>query len=270
MLLRRSRPPGDEPVGDGAALSARRSHHRPDSGIEAADPNHLVFYEGNYATDSGPANHIGPMPFPRLVLNFHDYCFLHVPNGPEPPVRVGVRPGENLVFTEHAGQRARDSTPEQPGGPASLLTEFGATTDAADLGRITADADAHLTGWIYWQWLDYDDPTGSHDSGLWPPSPPTSAMLEVLSRPDPSAIAGTPTATSFDPASGRFTLAFRADPTITEPTVIFVPVAVHYPEGYCAAATGARITSAPGAGIIDIENGPTATNVSVTVTPAPC
>jgi endoglycosylceramidase len=239
--------------------------------IEGADPNHLVFYEGNYATDSGPANHIGPMPFPRLVLNFHDYCFLHVPNGPEPPDFASVcAPSENLVFTEHAGQRARDSTPEQPGGPASLLTEFGATTDATDLARITADADAHLTCWIYWQWLDYDDPTGSHDSGLWPPSPPTSAMLEVLSRPDPSAIAGTPTATSFDPASGRFTLTFRADPTITEPTVIFVPVAVHYPEGYCAAATGARITSAPGAGIIDIENGPTATNVSVTVTPGPC
>jgi endoglycosylceramidase len=239
--------------------------------IEAADPNHLVFYEGNYATDSGPPNHIGPMPFPRLVLNFHDYCFLHVPNGPETSNYATVcGPSENLVFTEHAAQRSRDATSQQPGGPASLLTEFGATTDAADLGRITADADAHLTGWIYWEWLDYDDPTGSHDSGLWPPTPPTQAMLQVLSRPYPSAVAGTPTATSFNPVSGRFTLAFRADPAITEPTVVSVPVSTHYAEGYCAQATGARITSAPGADFVDVQNPATPAHVTVTITPGHC
>ena len=213
------------------------------------------------------------MPFPRLVLNFHDYCFLHVPNGPEPPNYASVcaptrEPG---LHRARRPARPRLDPASNPAARPSLLTEFGATTDAADLGRITADADAHLTGWIYWQWLDYDDPTGSHDSGLWPPSPPTPAMLEVLSRPVPARPSpGSPTATSFDPASGRFTLTFRADPRITEPTVIFVPVAMHYPEGYCAAATGARITSAPGAGTIDVENGPTATNVSVTVTPGAC
>jgi endoglycosylceramidase len=239
--------------------------------IEAADPNHLVFYEGNYATDSGPVNHIGPMPFPRLVLNFHDYCFLHVPNGPEPPTYAAVcGPTENVVFDEHATQRARDATTEQPGGPAWLLTEFGATTDASDLGRITADADSHLTGWIYWQWLDYDDPTGSHDSGLWPPTPPTPAMLQVLSRTYASAIAGQPTATSFDPTTGRFTLAYRADPRITEPTVISVPVSMHYPAGYCAVATGAHVVSAPGASFVDVDNDPSAGDVTVTITAGHC
>jgi endoglycosylceramidase len=239
--------------------------------IEAADPNHLVFYEGNYTTDSGPPNHIGPMPFPRLVLNFHDYCFLHVPNGPEPPNYATVcAPSENLVFKEHASQRARDATAEQPGGPASLLTEFGATTDVADLGRVSTDADTHLVGWIYWQWLNYQDPTGSHTSGLWPPSAPTQTMLDVLSQTYPSAIAGTPTATSWDPSSGRFTLAFHANPRITQPSVIFVPVSMHYTHGYCATATGARITSAPNAGHVDILNGRTATAVTVTIAPGSC
>jgi endoglycosylceramidase len=239
--------------------------------LEAADPNHLVFYEGNYTTDSGPLNHIGPMPFPRLVLNFHDYCFLHVPNGPEPSDFATVcAPSENLVFTEHASQRVRDSTAEQPGGPASLLTEFGATTDTADLGRVTADADSHLVGWIYWQWLNYQDPTGSHSSGLWPPSAPTPAMLAVLSQTYPSAIAGTPIATSFDPTSDRFELRFRSNPRITEPTVIFVPVSLHYANGYCATVAGARITSAPDAGYVDIRNGPKATDVTVTVAPGHC
>lgn len=211
------------------------------------------------------------MPFPRLVLNFHDYCFLHVPNGPEPPDFAAVcAPTENLVFDEHSSERARDSTPEQAGGPAWLLTEFGATTDASDLGRVTADADSHLVGWIYWQWLNYDDPTGSHTSGLWPPTAPTQTMLEVLSRTYPSAIAGTPTAMSFDPASGHFTLKFRANPRISEPTVIFVPVAMHYESGYCARAIGARITSPPDAGYVDIINGGQATDVTVTVAPGSC
>ncbi len=239
--------------------------------IEAADPNHLVFYEGNYTTDSGPANHIGPMPFPRLVLNFHDYCFLHIPNGPEPPDFASVcGPSENLVFNEHFSERARDSTSLQPGGPGWLLTEFGATTDAADLGRITADADSHLVGWIYWQWLNYDDPTGSHTSGLWPPTPPTPTMLEVLARTYPEAIAGKPMTTSFDPASGRFTLKFAADPRIAEPTVVFVPVAMHYPHGYCATATGAHITSAPDSSSVDILNDGETSNVTVRITAGSC
>ena len=239
--------------------------------IEAADPNHLVFYEPNYTTDSGPANHIGPMPFPRLVLNFHDYCFLHIPNGPESPNFGTVcGPQEKIVFTERARDRVHDSTPQQPGGPAWLLTEFGATTDAADLARVTTDADAHLSGWIYWQWLNYDDPTGSHTSGLWPPTAPTPAMLEVLSQPYASAIAGTPSAMSFDPRSGRFTLRFRSNPRITEPTVIFVPVTMHYPEGYCATAPGARITSAPNAPYLDVENGSQAADVTVSISSGGC
>ena len=141
--------------------------------IEAADPTHLVAYEGNYGTDSGVPNHVGAMDYPRLVLNFHDYCFLHVPNGPEPAeLRFHLRAPRTLRLhpaRPGAGQRLH---PEQPGGPGWLLTEFGATTDTADLARITSDADASLVGWIYWQWINYDDPTGSHSSALWPPRRP--------------------------------------------------------------------------------------------------
>ena len=75
-----------------------------------------------------------------------------------------------------------DATPAQPDGPGWFLTEFGATTDASDLTRMVADADANLVGWMYWQWLFYEDPTGSHDSGLWPAGPATSAQLDALSE----------------------------------------------------------------------------------------
>ena len=85
--------------------------------MEAADPNHLIFYEPNYTTDSGIANHIGPMPYPRLVLNFHDYCFLHIPNGPESPNFGAVcGPQEKVVFTVRSKERARRLDSAAAGG----------------------------------------------------------------------------------------------------------------------------------------------------------
>ncbi len=216
-------------------------------------------------------NNIGPMDYPRLVLNFHDYCFLHVPNGPEPP-EFGrtCAPLEEAVFTQHDGQRAHDATPEQPGGPPELLTEFGATTDPADLARITSDANAHLIGWIYWQWIDYPDPTGSHSSALWPPRPATPSQLAVLSETYASAVAGTPTSMSFDPTTASFTLHYRSNPAIRAPTVVVVPVSTHYRGGYCARVAGARVTSRPGASRIDIADGSAAAAVTVSVAAGRC
>lgn len=240
--------------------------------IEGADPHHLIAYEGNYSTDSGVImNHIGPMDYPQLVLNFHDYCVLHVPNGPEPPGFASTcGPLENRVFDQHSGDRANAATPAQPGGPAWLLTEFGATTDTADLARITTDANNHLVGWIYWQWINYDDPTGSHSSALWPPRPATPSQLQVLAQTYASAIAGTPTSMSFDPATGAFSLRFRSNPKITAPTVIAVPTSTHYRHGYCLTVAGAHVTSRPGASRVDLQNGPRPAQVSVSVTAGTC
>ena len=239
--------------------------------VEAADPTHLIAYEGNYGTDSGVPNHIGAMDYPRLVLNFHDYCFLHVPNGPEPPNFSSIcGPLERYVFTQHAEERSDDSTPRQPGGPGWLLTEFGATTDTADLARITSDADANLVGWIYWQWINYDDPTGSHSSALWPPRAATASQLNVLAQTYASAVAGTPVSMTFDPITASFQFRYRSNPTLTAPTVIVVPVSTHYAHGYCLRASGARVTSGPGATRIDLVNGKTADDVTVSVTAGSC
>jgi endoglycosylceramidase len=239
--------------------------------IEAADPTHLVAYEGNYGTDSGVPNYIGAMDYPRLVLNFHDYCFLHVPNGPEPSNFASTcGPLENGVFAQHSQERANDASTQQPGGPGWLLTEFGATTDTADLARITSDANANLVGWIYWQWINYDDPTGSHSSALWPPRAATGSQLQVLSETYPSAVAGTPTAMTFDPKTAAFTFRYQSNPKITAPTVIVVPVSTHYPHGYCLHVSGARATSPPDATRVDIENGNTAAPVTVSVTQGAC
>ena len=51
-------------------------------------------------------------------------------------------------------------------------------------------------------------------------------------RTYPRAIAGTPVAWSFDPATRRFELSFRAKDGVAGPTEIYVPAARHYAGGF--------------------------------------
>jgi Glycoside hydrolase family 5 C-terminal domain len=75
---------------------------------------------------------------------------------------------------------------------------------------------------------------------------------------------------SFDPTTAAFEFRYRSNPTITAPTVIVVPASTHYPHGYCLRAAGARITSRPDATRIDLTNGTTADDVTVSVTAGSC
>ena len=89
--------------------------------------------------------------------------------------------------------------------------KIGATTDAADLGRMVKDADADLVGWMYWQWLLYEDPTGSHDSGLWPANAAPRRNSTPCRKRTRQVIAGTPTAMNFDQSTAVFHLSSGVD-----------------------------------------------------------
>ena len=69
------------------------------------------------------------------------------------------------------------------------------------------------------------------------------SAARVLSRTYPEAIAGTPLSMSFTPKTGVFHLVYRPNHTVNAATVIFVPTQVHYPNGYCVRALGARVIS---------------------------
>ena len=49
-------------------------------------------------------------------------------------------------------------------GDALMLTEFGATTDEAELREILSLADAHGIPWLEWAYCACGDPTGSGDA----------------------------------------------------------------------------------------------------------
>jgi endoglycosylceramidase len=239
--------------------------------IREAGVRRLVFYEPQVLFDFGARTWLPATGDSNAAMSFHDYCL---------PGAIGLPTGdacstfENLPF-----QNAE--THSKATGDAELLTEFGATDDLATIERIIDDADDHMVGWQYWHYCGCDDPTTQAatqqalvDDASKPPSGDNvrQAKLEVLSRPYPQAIAGTPESYSFDPASDRFELSYATTGPDgrhfgpSEQTEIYVGH-LHYPDGYLAAVDGGEVTSAPDADVLRIRALPSAQRVSVTVTP---
>ena len=236
--------------------------------VQAADAQHLVFYEAPVLTDFGAPETVGiaePLPFGRLVLSFHDYG--GVPGGnsfactqPTCPVQ------EQTTMSLFASERAATRT-DQPGGPAWLLSEFGAERYVPDIANVVGLADRNLLSWTYWAGFQLHDPTGGPDEGLLDETTrrPDRARAAVLARTYPLATAGTPLTQSFDPATGAFSFTYRADPSVHAPTEIMVPIAYHYPRGYNVTVHGARVTSRPDAQLLTLVNTPGASTVTVTL-----
>jgi endoglycosylceramidase len=238
--------------------------------ILKADPHHLIFYEPDIFSKRGAPNYVGAMDLPNLVLNFHDYCGERSPVTGNPTDLRACASHELRTMSRRAEDLNGLGSRAQPGGPALFMSEFGATSSTALLDDVTAGADLHLLGWIYWAWKYYDDPTGSSDEALVGPGGKLKATASALSQTYAQAVAGTPTRMTFDPATGAFGLTYRANDRIQAPTVIFVPVVRHYPHGYCANASGASIASPPDAVHLEIVNTAPAHTVSVRVRAGAC
>jgi endoglycosylceramidase len=238
--------------------------------ILANDPSHLVFDEpDNYGT-LGYVTFLGPMRLRNLVYNVHLYC------GARSPV-TGNPTNVSLCASQAArslGRRYRDrpemASHTQPGGPAWLVTEFGATSNAPYLMSVTSLMDEEQVGWIYWSWKYYGDPTGSAAESLVMSDGRLKATARVLSRTYPEAVAGRPISFDYSPDTDVFHLAYAPNHRIQAPTVVFVPTQVHYPRGYCAKVSGGRVTSAAGSDLLDVTNGRTGHLVTVTVEPGAC
>ena len=99
---------------------------------------------------------------------------------------------------------------------------------------------------------------------------PSVATAAILSRTYPQAIAGLPKSISFDPSSGVFHLAYIPDDAVRAPTAIFVLTEVHYPNGYCAKSSGAKVVSQPGNDVLLVNNDPTGNLATITVTAGSC
>lgn len=238
--------------------------------LQSADPVHPVFFEPDIFTSRGRPNDVGAMNLPNLVFNFHVYCGYRNPVTGNPTDVDECARQELRTMRRRVEEQPDIASAAQPKGPALFMSEFGATSSTSLMTSLTADADSLEIGWIYWAWKYYDDPTGSTDEALVTASGAYVPTVAELARTYPVAVAGMPTSFSFDPKTAAFRFVYRANPAVAAPTLIFVPVAIHYPTGYCAAAVDAAVVSAPGATNLVVRNDPGDALVTVTVRTGSC
>ena len=163
----------------------------------------------------------------------------------------------------------------------AFLGEFGATSDAAPLSAEALAADARQIGWANWAYSGVGEITSAaspRDQALVydPALPPVgdnvnASNLQVLSKPYPQVISGTPQGWTVDD-DGTFNFKYSTarvdgsgDFAAGSLTTISTPV-VQYPNGYQVAVAGGHVVSAPNDPKLVIASDPGATTVTVTVT----
>ncbi len=219
------------------------------------DPKALIFDEPDLYASRGLPTFLGPMNFPNLVFNVHIYCSDRNPRTGNPDNVARCVREDTRSLTRRREDRAEMSSRAQPRGPAWFVSEWGATSDSAFLRRVAAAMDAALVGWTYWSWKYYNDPTGSADEALVRATGRLRRSARVLSRTYAQAVAGVPLSMSFDVATGRFSLRYRAARRSRAPTLIAVPTSEHYAHGYCVRVVGGRVVSAPDSPDLVVTNG---------------
>jgi endoglycosylceramidase len=244
-----------------ATLERFYNHIR--SAIRRVDPRNLVWYEPQFLFNAISASTFTRVDDPEVALSWHDYaCTTAFVEGGVVPGGLDCKVNEPRVMANAAQQIQRL-------GGGGLMTEFGAGDDLADLSDMTRYADQQLTGWMYWAYKLWHDPTGSAEEGLFTedalPSTVKTAKLDVLSHPYPQEIAGTPISMSWDPDSRTLTFSYRPRGD-TGATVVFVPSRMH-PERYSITVSGGSVRSGRGTSHIRVVAARSDPTVTVTLRP---
>ena len=248
----------------------------PDNGviptIQSVDSHHLTFVEPDiyWVTGGNIPSQLGPLPFKRVVFNFHVYCGDRSPVTGNPTDLLKCLQSEETAASEQEITRLSMGSAYQSAGPAGFMSEFGATTSVALAGFDVEWAGLDQLSWIYWAWKYYDDPTGSSAEGLVQPDGSYSPVVTVLSRTYPQAVAGDPNSVIFNPFTGAFNMVYAPTNAAHGVTTIAIAASEHYPNGWCSAVKGGRITSKPGATHLTVQTVGHPAQVYVTVTAGAC
>jgi endoglycosylceramidase len=244
-------------------------YQRVSTAIRTADPVKTVWIEPNVLFSTIDTTQVGTVDDAHVGWAFHDYCAFEAElqnNTLCPPIDALTLAAAKQYSTRH----------QMPW----LLTEFGATTDLANLRSVVSLADKFMLGWLEWAYTGNDKTSSSPDGQamvLDPSQPPTGAnvltdKLAALAEPYPQVVAGTPSAWSY--TDGTFQLSYstaRADGQgrfgAGAQTQVAVP-AIQYPAGYRVQVTGAVVTSAPNATTLRLAAVAGATTVTVSVSAA--
>jgi endoglycosylceramidase len=245
--------------------------------IRQADTSRALWYEPNVVFDFGADTHHGDPGDANAGFGFHDYCL-----GEAAPVvsnalqALSQSPGcseEEQITFSNADKHSQTT------GSALLLSEFGATDSVETLARMTNEADQNLVSWQYWAYWNRDPCCDRPAEGIIHDisEPPTGdnvkqEKLDVLVRPYPQAVAGTPKRFGFDRDTRTFDLIYSTaragggSLAKSLETEVRVPKR-QYPRGYRAKVTGGRVVSGENAAVLRVAALPAATEVSLRVVP---
>jgi endoglycosylceramidase len=228
-------------------------HRKVADAVHAVAPRFLVLGEPFVLFNFGQ----GPTDAPgigadRTALSFHSYA-------------TDVQ-GEEQVVAHAVAAATRQGVP-------LLATEFGDGIDPVVLDRLTDEFEGASIGWLDWSYDGNVIADTTRPAGL--DNLRSLDAWTALVRPYATAIAGTPTVTTFDGATTTYHLEYdtvlpdgrRAGPAL--PTTVHVPP-LRYPDGWRATVEGARITSLPCVSPMVLRARPGASHVRVTVAPGRC
>ena len=262
-------PPAGCPTNDASLL--RPFMAKSVAAIHHVDPAHLAFVEPWVTFDYSAPTYLGKVGDNNTGFSFHPYCLaaLNLPVPDAGPVRTFCNVADEQRGYKNAEKQFTAS------GQVPLVSEFGATSDVAELQEILKLSDQHRFGWLNWAYCQCGDPTGagSVESLVYDANkPPTGANvnqgnLKALDVPYPMVIAGTPSSYSFDPASRFFRLTYsthapngvRLDRGLS---IVHVPWA-----HYRVIVKGATVVSSPGAAQLVLRSVAGISTVALTVVP---
>jgi len=235
--------------------------------VRQVDPDNVVWWEPQQLSAglALPTFYKAVSGEPNLGYSWHNYCSAVFLESAGVPL---ANTDSCRAFTTNRESHAVDQAATL--GAVPLMTEWGAT-DNVNAVRIDADvADEFQMGWMYWAYKHWDDPTTADSAqGLFTDDADLGSVkadkLRQLVRTYPQATAGTLEGYDYDPDTGRFTMSYRADPSIRAPTRIFVSPLTS-PHGYDVAATGGTVSTH--GSYVDLE-ADTAEEIQVTITPRP-
>jgi endoglycosylceramidase len=212
--------------------------------IRTVDRKHLVFSEPFTLFNFGLSNTVVPaVTTPNRALSFHVYA-------------VSPTDETAVVLRALVAGVARGAPP--------LATEFGASSDPAEITRIASTIEHGLVPWAFWSY----DENLVIDKG----QPPVDGnvripALDALARPYAATTAGTPASWDYDASSHALKYTYTPDWRRGKDTSVVLGSRA-YPNGYAVSVTGARVVSKPCAGTLRLRTSHHATAVTVEVTPA--
>ena len=206
--------------------------------LRKLDGAHLFFFQPSLRAD----DELEPLGGAGVVFAPHFYPLV---GRPEATYRRLLDDGRKVNAPVLIGEYGLPNTPFRAG--ATIIPAGTPERDRGDALLFDQTAMSTIKTWY----------TSVGNWALLTPEGEEQPRLRYFSRPYPQRTAGTPKSFSFDFDTGQWRYEWESGPAVQAPTVIYVPLARHYPNGFRIAAGDVRLETdrAAKAGLV-VTGGP--------------